>query len=329
MRRLKKASIAALCAVMCLSGCRLRTKQDKVKSRISDGKSIVYSINGRDVTADDFYEEMKQSDSFSAVYCALIDTAVANKAVKTTDSITAKADDVVSSMRDSYKAVSSDPDGELKKIAVQNGYEDINSMEVTEEKKKHIAAQYAKAHFDELSIKAISYVLLTDADEVLKGEVDNALASSLPFETVARQFSEDTATVDTDGYLGVIDKNAGSMFDQSFFDTAMSLSEGQTSDWVHSDALGWFKIYCDAATPETMESNEKIKDPYYSLVSNYDSSIIGPAMWEKAQEYKIDFHGNDAIEELYKSHCSVSDASSTAEPSAPATNAADQGGDAQ
>ena len=127
----------------------------------------------------------------------------------------------------------------------------------------------------------------------------------------------------------MIDKNSNIVLNQGFYDAAMAMSEGQVSDWIHVDMYGDFKIYCMASTPETLESNQDIKDPYLNLVKNYDLTLQGPAMWKKAQEYNIDFHGDSALEEIYRNHCEAHDDSASTDNAASSAGTQDAAGEAQ
>lgn len=306
-----KAGIVTLLLVASvpLAGCN-----NYVKGRVSNGKSVVYSINDDDVTADDFNKLLLKSNDAVTVYGALIDRAIANKAVSTTADLKADTKQNVAKLIKTYSSTYQDAQTELDKQAVQAGYDDINDMVLTQLKMRQITADYAKDHFDDLGIRAIRYILIKTTDSEASDEqkskmnqIDSEIASGKDFSDVASKYSEDTTTSINGGMLGVIDKNSGNALDSSFFDAAMALKEGGVSDWVYSSSFGYFKIYCEANSKDTIKNVKDLDDPYTNLVSMYDTSLSGEAMWDEAKKLNVDYHGNENIKAIYRSHCGVTE----------------------
>ena len=175
------------------------------------------------------------------------------------------------------------------------------------QKLNKISADYAKANFEDLKIREISYILIkfedsdnpseeaTDDEKARMKAVDDMLAGGASFADTAAAYSEDTSTSADGGKLGIVDVNATSL-DTSFLEGALALTEGQTSEWIRSDLFGYFKISCTASTPETLEANNEGSDPYVSLINSYDSTLESKAVWAKIEELGIDFHGNEELE---------------------------------
>ena len=284
---------------------------NKLKGKVSNGETVVYSINNQDVTATELYDSLENSGNYEKVYITLAKKAIADESVKTTNTITSQVKNALTQLKQNYT------ENELNSQVQSSGYDDINDYLTTQFKLNYIGAEYAANHFDELQIKYIRYILIpfedtnnptdtpTDSEQSKMNKIDKALADGETFADCATQYSEDTSTATNGGLLGTIDKNASNNLDSVFFTAAITLNEEETSDWVRSDSFGYFKIYCEASTPETLE---QLSDSAYTdLVSNYDSTVIGLGIYEKAKELNIDFHGNTYLENAFKSECGITE----------------------
>lgn len=323
------------------------TNKGKLQGKSSNGEDVVYSVNDEDVTASQFYDSMYTDNGISAVYYQFI-KLVANQAMDTTDAMTEYADTQSETILSTYSSnYGTTYLTELSSDLSSLGYTDYNDLKdylIQYKKMLAVSGDYAKAHFDDLQIRSVSYILIkpeeTDtttttaetentptADEQSRMKaVDDALASGTSFADAAASYSEDTSTSTNGGKLGVIDKNASNI-DASFLETALNLKEGEVSDWVYSSSFGYFKITCTAASQESLEAEyvDADTDPYENLVNNYDSGILNTALWQKAVELGIDFNGNDELETTLKTYMGITDGSdsaeteATAEPSASAS----------
>ncbi len=159
--------------------------------------------------------------------------------------------------------------------------------------------------------------------EEIQAEVDEMIASGATFAEVAAAYSEDSSTASDGGYLGTIDVNTSNL-DEAFFNAAMELEEGEISDWVYSENFGYFKIYANATTQESFEADYASRqetettedaeaeatasadtteetttseidplDPYYDLLSNYDSTLFTVALWDRAEQIGLTFTDPD------------------------------------
>lgn len=289
------------------------TNKGKLKGKKNNGEDVVFEVDGKDTTASDFYDELyKQNGTNSLV--TLFKKTVADASVKTTSEIKDNAKTQAESIRSNYSSQYGDSyETQLNSDLVQTGYTDLEEYLIEQQKINQVSADYAKAHFDDLKIRQVSYILVkftdssnptaeaTDDEKARMKAVDDELASGKTFAKTAEDHSEDTSTASDGGNLGVIDKNASSL-DSSFLNAALALKEGETSDWIRSESFGYFKIMCTAATKKTLEANNKDSDPYVSLVQNYDTTLENTAIWAKAKKLGIDYKGNKKMESAIKSY---------------------------
>jgi foldase protein PrsA len=338
------------------------TSKGKLKGKTVNGEDVVYEINGIDVTASQFYDDMYQEDGIAALYHAFM-KAVVDQSVETTDDMQTEASSRAYNLINSYisnygSSYQSTLDSQLKSMGYVNGYDDLEEYFIDYAKVIQIAEDYAKAHFDELQIRNISYILIaaeqnesgqpgvpSETQQAKMDKVDEELAAGTDFAVVAADNSEDSSTASSGGVLGTIDKNASNL-DIDFLEAALSLNEGEISDWIYSSSFGFFKIKCNAATPDTLETVAKQQavdtangkdyttpatptpnasalpdasasaqasalpsasasaqatvdpdtvdsDPYYDLVTSYDTSLMGIALWDKAEELGLTFASDD------------------------------------
>ena len=294
------------------------TNKDKLKGKTANGEDVVYEVDGVDKTADAFYDELYQENGTSNLI-TLFKKAVADASVSTTSSIKETASSQAASIRSSYQSsYGSSYESYLQSDLLSTGYSDLEEYLIEQQKINQVSADYAKEHFDDLSIRQVSYILIkfddtnnptqdpTDAEKKKMDAVDAALKEGKSFSDAAIEFSEDTSTASTGGDLGVIDKNSSAL-DTNFLEASLALKEGEVSEWVRSDSFGYFKIMVTASTPETLEANNPSSDPYVSLVQDYDTTLENTAIWEKASELGIDFSGNEKVEAAVKKYFNITE----------------------
>ena len=295
------------------------TNKGKLKGKTVNGEDVVYTIGESDVTAAQFYDELYKSGGTSTVVNQF-QRAVTDSSIKTTnemkDSASKQAASIISDYKSNYGA---NYESRLASDLSSTGFTDLEEYLIFQEKMDQIAADYAKANFDDLKIRRISYILVkfddsknvteepTATEKAKMDSVDKALAEKKEFAEVATEYTEDDAAKEKGGDLGVIDKNTSTL-DSTFFEAAMALSEGQVSDWVKSAQFGYFKIKCTAATQETLEASSETEDPYLNLITGYDTTLANTALWEKGQEIGIDFKGNEELEKAVRTAFGIDDA---------------------
>lgn len=291
------------------------TNKGKLKGKTVNGEDVVYSINNEDITISHFYDDLYKTIGTDSVL-TLFESTVANAGIKTTNEIKDNAEAQASSIIASFESqYGSDYQEYLESTLAETGYTDLVDYLIVSEKLNQITADYAKANFDDLKIRDISYILIrfenpgepadepTDDEKERMKAVDDALKEGKTFAEVATEFSEDTSTSANGGKLGIISKN--SKLDQSFIEAALALQDGETTtDWVRSstDNYGYFKIINNASTQATLENLYLESNPYVELVQTNDTTLQDVAIWAKAQELGVDYKGNADIENVIKDY---------------------------
>ena len=86
-----------------LSGIILLTSGCVKTAKLQDGRDIVATIDGYNITAEDLYEELKDA-SGASVLVNLIDEFIANKEYETTEEIETYANNQLISIKAQYEA---------------------------------------------------------------------------------------------------------------------------------------------------------------------------------------------------------------------------------
>ncbi|MBR2794420.1 MAG: peptidylprolyl isomerase, partial [Solobacterium sp.] len=273
------------------------------------------SINNTDTTTSKFYDDLYKNSGTAAAAQAFA-RAVASQGAETTEVMQTNAKAQVSSIISDYmNTYSSDYKkvlDESMKASGYSGFDDLETYIINYYKQNQIITDYVSAHFDELKVRNISYLLVkfengdsgegtpTEDEQKRMDAVDAEMKKGTAFPEVAKQFSEDPSTAEQGGVLGTVDVNTTTL-DQAFLDAALKLKEGETSDWVYSSNFGYFRIHCNAASEDSLtaayreqnsipEGVEVTKEEVFnSLLSSYDTTLAGKALWEKGQELGMTF----------------------------------------
>ena len=134
------------------------TNKGKLKGKKVNGEDVVYEINKEDVTASAFYDELYKANGQNAIL-TLFERAVADAGIETTneikDTAAAQARQVIANFQNSY---GSDYQSYLDSALAETGYTDLEEYLITVQKLNQVTAEYAKANFDDLKIRQISYI---------------------------------------------------------------------------------------------------------------------------------------------------------------------------
>jgi foldase protein PrsA len=302
------------------------TNKGKLKGKTANGEDVVYSVNNTDVTASQFYDDMYKNNGTNALAQAFV-RAVTSQSAETTEEMKSwaktQSSNVISNYQSSYPSNYKEMIGQSLKSMGYKGFEDLEEYLINYQKQQKLLSEYANAHFDELKIRNISYLLVqfengdsgegtpTEDEQKRMDAVDAAFKEGKTFAEVAKEFSEDSSTAESGGVLGVVDKNTTTL-DSAFLDGALKLKEGETSDWIYSSNFGYFRIHVNAATPDSLvkvykEQNNVLEgtevemaDAIETLLDSYDTDLASIALWEKGQALGVTFTDEEAAASLKK-----------------------------
>lgn len=289
-----------------------------VNNKSVDGKYVAYSINDKDVYADDLYAKLYENGGLSQAVVAY-ERAIFNEGYETTQEM---QDQAAMSASNALARYSQDTILQsLMSMGYTNGIDDLKQYYIDGIKQETLIKEYVMAHKDEYlgdklgtNPRLIYHILvkcettaITDADGNVTGyeanptdeqkeklaQIQEALKDeNNTFEYVAYTYSDDGSS-QNGGYIGLINEENRTNYDQFFAEEAMSLNAGEVSEPIVS-SFG-YHIIKNVGT-----SDEDLLNDYYYL-SNLESSnptLAIKAIMDKGQELGFEIKDETLLKEI-------------------------------
>lgn len=271
----------------------------------ADGKSIVYTIDDKNLLADDFYEDLYNNLGTYTAYSKW-SKAVIDKAVKTTDEINNYATNYAN-----YIASYNDQDSidtSLKQYGYAGGFNDLLQYCIDMVKADYLYSDFYAANFEtyarkvieEYKPKKVYHILvkvanventtdengnsvkvanMTDEEKAKLDAVVEALKTQ-SYETVCANYSDEDSTKDKGGYLGIFDTQTTSgQLVKEFADKVTALEYGEVSEPTLSE-YGYHIIKVVKPTDDELKEDRN----FMSEISGYYTYSNIVALKEKADE---------------------------------------------
>lgn len=271
-------------------------------TKTSKGDDIVAKLNGKVITADELYSELKTQGGRS-ILTSMIDEYILDKEYKTTDEMKKTAEATVKSYKssygDKYKTFLSNygisDDSELKNILIQQSKQE---KVVEAYIKKNITDSEMKSYYDNNikgDIKA-SHILIsvdenaTDADkEKAKKkaeEIIEKLKNGEDFAKLAKEYSDDDESKKDGGNLGYF--NTGDMV-EAFEEAAYKLSVDEYTTEPVKTTYGYhiIKKTGEKEKPSFEKSKSTIIEKIVDDKKENDTTITVKAMKALREKYKL------------------------------------------
>lgn len=280
------------------------TKNTKTKN----GDDIVVSVNGKTITANELYSELKKQNGKN-VAINLIDDYILNKEYKTTDDMKKSAESTIESYKstygDNYEAFLEyngiNDDKELKEILIKNSKltlvtEDYIKNNLTE---KEMKEYYENNIYGDISAKhiLISFDYDDDASDEEKEVAENEaklkaeeivekLKNGEDFSTLAKEYSDDEGSKENGGDLGYF--NTGDMVEE-FEDAAYKLAVNEYTTTPVKTTYGYHVIMKTGQKekPSYKKSKDTIIEKLVEQKKTNDSTISVKAMIALREKYNI------------------------------------------
>lgn len=287
-----------------------------VKNKQIDGKYVAYTIDGEPVYADDLYNSLYayQNNGASQVMVNY-ERQIFNTAYETTDEMKNRAAISVANIINSYSKDYLDK--YLRSVGYSQGFEEMDKYYIDSMKQELLIKEYVLAHQDELlsdlgtNPRLIYHILVrcetsevtdeqgnviayeanpTDEQKAKLDEILEALkAEDSSFEYTAYTYSDD-GSKERGGYIGLINEENSTMYDQMFAKAALALADGEVSEPIVSQ-FG-YHIIKNAGT-----SADKLLDDYYYLADMQSSNptLALKATLEKGKELGFEIKSDELI----------------------------------
>ena len=303
----KKLLLLSLCGLLIVSGCGGQ------KVKLKDGKEIVASIKGKEITAEELFDELKSQYGTTTVVNA-IDEYIANKEVKTTDTMKENAKKQIEEMKQYYESM----EQSWSDVLAQYGYKDESSLVddyVLNAKKEEVVKNYLKKEVTDEEIntyydKSIygtytaKHILITpntedDMSEEEKEtveeeakktaeEVISKLQNGEKWADLVSEYSEDEASKEDEGLIA--DFTKGDVVDE-FFDAVVDLNDNEYTKEPVKSTYGYHIILRVKATEKPELKDVVITSIVDNKLTN-DTNLYNDT-WVKIRE-SYDLEINDS-----------------------------------
>ena len=288
----------------------------EITAKEEDGSYLIYTIDGQNYTADELYEDLKESYGISTLY-RKFDELVCDKAIETTSEM----QDIASNQAAYFISQYGEEEATTQMQSLGYGSsEDLDDYYIYVQKAQALRADYLREHYDEYvkpyveknHPKLISHILIrvedvtseenedgetvytanmTEEEQAKYDAVLEALANGEAFEDVAIEYSDDGSAEDG-GFLGYFDDTNTSYVD-AFKNVAMTVNEGEMSEPFLSQ-YGYHIIYCNSENIEDLyETSDFLTAVYGDDVVLYNAPLL-----EKAEELGITIQDEQLRDEI-------------------------------
>ena len=291
------------------------------KVKLSDGKEIVASIDGKTITAEELYESVKENYGTNSLM-DIIDSTIIEKEIENKSDALEKAKEQVSSIKKQYETMGYDWNEVLKNY----GYESEQVLVDEIEKsllKEEVAVKYISKNITDEEIKkyydenvndsyTAKHILITpdttdDMTDEQKTEAENAalataneviakLNNGEDWNTLVSTYSEDTGSKENNGLIENFTK--GDVVDE-FFNATKNLADGSYTTEPVKSKFGYHIIIRVSKTEK--EALENMKDDLMNEIIDSklanDSNLYNTTWGEIRKNYNLKI--NDTTIENY------------------------------
>lgn len=318
----------SLCVIVILVAMLIFALCIKKVPKTSDGDDIVAKLNGKNITANELYDALRESNGTDALI-NLIDTYIADKEVKITDEDKDYAKEVVNYYKDYADYYGVDLNTFLTNYLNLSGVsnEDEFYDYVLADYKKTLAVKkfigdsakedelkkyYEDNYSDKLTVKHILIEVNKDAEDTdaadkeaynkavdLINQLNDTSKDKLveKFEELAKNNSDDTGTYSNGGLVeDFIKKDV----DEAFFEASNKLKDNEYTTEPVKSQYGYHIILKVSSKPvEKFEDiKDDVKNSYAENLLNNDANLRVSSWDELRKQYKLEIQ-DDFIKKAY------------------------------
>lgn len=289
-------------------------------SKTVDGKNVVFEYNGKDYTADDFYESMYDDYGLQLVV-VLLENELYYKALEPTADMQSEAKLTVDQYILQFKQQYGENYKEELRVQMlysgyRNGEADLNRLVMTSLIRQQVITNYLDANQSYYEQYAkdnnpvnVSHILVkmadsanpTDEEKAKMTTIEEALAKEgAVFGEVAKEYSDDSSKTDN-GKVGITDKNNSAGFVTEFAEAIKKLEVGQQSEWVKT-TYGYHLIRVDSAvTYDEFKKTDTFITSMFKAFPNLDKIITKSEI--DRQEFTVS--GNEELQKKIEEYYTI------------------------
>lgn len=301
----KKLLLVTLAGLFLLTGCGKKVE-------LKDGKQVVASVDGKKITAEELFDELKTQYGLSNIVDAL-DSFIVKKEIPDSTEAEDYAKGQLSYLKNQADSSSMDVDAVLSQYGFASQTDFLN-YNIASYKKKQLVKKYLKENKvteDEINkyyeenifgnytakhilIKSTATSSSTTeeqsaAEEAAKTkakEVIEKLNNGAKWEDLVKEYSEDTGSKGNNGLIENFTK--GNVVDE-FFNSTVALKDGEYTKEPVKSTYGYHVILRVSATakPSLKDSKEKILEALVENYLNNDSKLFNNTLTDIRKKYKL------------------------------------------
>ena len=321
--------VIALCIIAVLIATLILTLCTKRIPKTAKGKEVLATLNGKTITADDLYEELKENYGTDALM-NIIDTYIADKEVEITEDNKKYVDEVVDYYKDYAKQYGTDLATFLSTYVGLNGIttEDEFRDYVTKDYKKTLVvtnylsdeaseddlkSYYKENYSDKLTVKHILIEIDEEEEDTEKAEkeaynkakdlikeLNDTSSKKLDskFEKLAENNSDDPGTYSKGGLMENFTKTE---VVPEFWEASEKLKDGEYTKKPIKTTYGYHIILKVSTTPVEKYKDIKadVKKSYAESLLAADSTLLVRKWDEIRKQYKMSIK-DDIMKKAYK-----------------------------
>lgn len=295
------------------------------KVKLSDGKEIIASIEGKEITAEELFDKMK-SQNGSDVLLSIVDANIIKKELNNDDLSNAKkeAQTQVDTIKNQYESAGYKWDEVLANYGYENEDKLLNEF-LDSIKKEMVAKKYLKEKLTDDEIKkyydesvygkyTVKHILIKpdtntemDDEEIAAkeeealnkaNEVIEKLNNGEDWATLVSEYSEDEGSKDNEGLIENFTK--GDVVDE-FFNASVALENGKYSNEPVKSDFGYHIILKVSSEDKKAldELKDEIKNTLVEKKLNEDANLYTNTWKDIRKKYKLTIE-DSAIKNAYE-----------------------------
>ena len=306
----KKLLIASLCAMLLVTGCGQ-------KAKLKDGKEVVAEIEGKTITAEDLYDELR-SQGGTTVLINMIDEFIANKEIETDESAKEYAQNQLDTLKAQYEQSGQDFTAALTSAGYKNENE-FKELLILDYKKNKVVENYISDNLTDEEIQeyydndvfgemTVKHILITPetTDDMSEEDTEKAeneakkkaeeviekLNNGEKFDDLVKEYSDDEGSKDNNGLVENFTKDG---VVSEFWDASIELKDGEYSKEPVKSEYGYHVIYrvSQKEKAKLKDVKDDIKEKLVEEKLNSDAELATKTWIEIRKKYKLDIKDDD------------------------------------
>ncbi len=306
----KKLLIASLCAILLVTGCGQ-------KAKLKDGKEVVAEIEGKTITAEDLYDELR-SQGGTTVLINMIDEFIANKEIETDESAKEYAQNQLDTLKAQYEQSGQDFTAALTSAGYKNENE-FKELLILDYKKNKVVENYISDNLTDEEIQeyydndvfgemTVKHILITPetTDDMSEEDTEKAeneakkkaeeviekLNNGEKFDDLVKEYSDDEGSKDNNGLVENFTKDG---VVSEFWDASIELKDGEYTKEPVKSEYGYHVIYrvSQKEKAKLKDVKDDIKEKLVEEKLNSDAELATKTWVEIRKKYKLDIKDDD------------------------------------